>query len=52
MSYLNTAGFLEFSVPVISCTGSIRGGWGAEGRLKQPFSHKQQCCLCLQCDID
>ena len=47
-----------FSVPVISrieCIGSGRagGGWEAEGRLKQPFRLKEQCCaLNSVCDIN
>ena len=48
--------WIVFSVPVISRIESIgggragggwgggRGGWEAEGGLKQPFGLKQQCC--------
>ena len=43
--------WIVFSVPVISQIESIGGGWAggggrweAEGRLKQPFGLKQQCC--------
>ena len=42
---------IVFSVPVISQIESIGdgwvigGGWGAKGRLKNPFGFKEQCCV-------
>ena len=47
-SYLNAADSSDPVITLIESIGSGRAGgggwWEAEGRLKQPFRLKEQCC--------